>query len=354
METVRSNDMNGEDQKQLILSALCSPPERKSSRVSMRKTSTGVFEYTDVVVEPFPALPIDVHLPNLRSTSVEDGTQSTTNIQEQYPPEDRLKQWAKLEVLPDTEATAALAQLALQQPEPVDVNSTKKAFVPIKHDLKRSTSLEWSEKLFQVPTKPKLRFTSYVDCQVLTVAVQDIVKVKEDLKTVSATLERKGICKQFADKTDKPNDMECKLPQRNASAEELTRPLTSAAHRVVCERKLTPIPRDLVSPHPPKTVRYALFEPVNWLYDSCITEEEFDEKWAAILDAYYRFQQIPVKVPVLSPTATSGRRHSFDKTLVFAKRTLNRTTNYFLQKLRDRVRDLFFDLFGMYSVTGFR
>ncbi|VDM52155.1 unnamed protein product [Angiostrongylus costaricensis] len=194
------------------------------------------------------------------------------------PPEDRLKQWAKLEVLPDTEATAALAQLALHRPETTDISNIKKTFVPMKHDLKRSTSLEWSGKLFQVPTKPKLRFISYMDCQEMTVAVQDIDKVKEDLKTVSASLERKGICKQFAEKIDKENDVECKRLQRNVSAEELTAPVSYVVHKVVCERKLTPIPRDLVPPHPPQTVRYALFEPVNWIYDGCITEEEFDEK----------------------------------------------------------------------------
>lgn len=28
----------------------------------------------------------------------------------------------------------------------------------------------------------------------------------------------------------------------------------------------------------PFQIRYALFEPLNWIYDSCLTDQEFEEK----------------------------------------------------------------------------
>ncbi|KAK6032494.1 hypothetical protein OSTOST_01328 [Ostertagia ostertagi] len=43
-------------------------------------------------------------------------------------------------------------------------------------------------------------------------------------------------------------------------------------------RKLTPMPRDLHPPHHTKPIRYALFEPPNWIYDGCLTDAEFNEK----------------------------------------------------------------------------
>ncbi|KAK6055222.1 hypothetical protein COOONC_07273, partial [Cooperia oncophora] len=88
-----------------------------------RQRKTSLYDnYPDVIVEPFPALPINVRLPSLRGSSTQHSIRrSTTDVRKQsVAGEDRLKQWANLDVLPDTDATAALAQLALHQTEPPD------------------------------------------------------------------------------------------------------------------------------------------------------------------------------------------------------------------------------------------
>ncbi|ETN80952.1 hypothetical protein NECAME_08846 [Necator americanus] len=178
-----SNYNEIKEQNNLILSALPSPPERKISRISLRKTSGIGEDYVDeeefsilfgsacsgvaalpviivifaVIVDPFPALPINIRVPSLRKKSADDETQSTTNIHKKYTEGDRLKQWEKLEVLPDTAATAALAQLVLARKESIkpDTSGTKK------------------------PAKPKLRFTSQMNCQELSVNVSNIDTAKE-------------------------------------------------------------------------------------------------------------------------------------------------------------------------------
>lgn len=358
-----------DSQKKLVLLAMAALTEYEDSSVSSRKTSCSG-NHADVVVEPFPALPINVPIPTPRKSSVQHLTQSTTDIlkQDVTPPADRLKPWGNLEVLPDTEATAALAQLALNDRETAHPDVNKKRFVPSKRKLKRSTSLEWSEKLFQVRPKPKLRFISCTNCQALTTKVRDMNQAKEDLKLDSATLQKRAICRCVNEKSVQEDAAEAPkddVPKHGAGAGfgengsasttgtpsevnvrqplMLLPPPVAAVEHQVCMRKLTPMPRDLPPSHQAKTIRYALFEPLNWIYDSCLTDQEFEEKWAAIYEAYNRFQHVPSKPvpppsPQTQPPPTScGRRHSFDKSIGFAKRTFNRTANYFVQRLRDRV-----------------
>ncbi|KAK6755409.1 hypothetical protein RB195_014025 [Necator americanus] len=330
-----SNYNEIKEQNNLILSALPSPPERKISRISLRKTSGIGEDYVDVIVDPFPALPINIRVPSLRKKSADDETQSTTNIHKKYTEGDRLKQWEKLEVLPDTAATAALAQLVLARKESIkpDTSGTKKTFIPMKRNLKRTTSLDWSGKLFVVPAKPKLRFTSQMNCQELSVNVSNIDTAKEDLRTVSATLE-----KQTAGKVLQKLPKELSVPKENRCHElELTSRTTEMGSRSVpnspttvkphlllpevphespiCTRKLTPMPRDLHPPH-------------------------LTKPWHAVLEANHRFQHSihqhqPKAPPISPPVAHSGRRHSFDRPIGFAKRTINRTAHYFVQILRD-------------------
>ncbi|VDM82003.1 unnamed protein product [Strongylus vulgaris] len=125
-------DEEDTEQKDLNLSALVAPSERKISRISLRKTSGIGEDYVDVIVDPFPALPINIRVPSMRKKSTADETtQSTTNILMKYVThceEDRLKQWERLEVLPDTDATAALAQLVLDHKESIkpDADGAKK------------------------------------------------------------------------------------------------------------------------------------------------------------------------------------------------------------------------------------
>ncbi|EYB90667.1 hypothetical protein Y032_0216g2374 [Ancylostoma ceylanicum] len=350
-----------ENQKNLILSALVAPSERKISRISLRKTSGLGEDYVDVVVDPFPALPINIRVPSLRKNPTDD-TQSTTNIhRKKYTDEDRLKQWENLEVLPDTAASAALAQLALNRKESIKPDGAKKTFIPMKRNLQRTTSLDWSEKLFRV-TKPKLRFTSQMNCQQLSLDVSDMDSAKEDLKIVSASLAKRKIGMQL--KAEPPKEepiVEEKLcqsveqPPKEIEAVDssivpsppitptIEKPLMlspegGAQGSPMCSRKLTPMPRDLQPRHPPIRIRYALFEPLNWIYDSCRTDEEFDEKWNAVAEANHRFQQSiphPKPAPISPPATQSGRRHSFDRSIGFAKRTINRTAHYFMQMLRD-------------------
>ncbi|KAL6741736.1 hypothetical protein Aduo_014963 [Ancylostoma duodenale] len=356
-----------ENQKNLILSALVPPPDRKISRISLRKTSGLCEEYVDVVVDPFPALPINIRVPSLRKNPTDD-TQSTTNIhRKKYIDEDGLKQWEKLEVLPDTAASAALAQLVLDRKESIKPDGAKETFVPMKRSLQRTTSLDWSEKLFRV-TKPKLRFTSQMNCQQLSLDVSDMDSAKEDLKIVSASLAKRKIGMQLKDQPPKEDSIveEKHIQPVEQPAKEIevtdssivpSSPTTPTIEKLLllspegvqgsptCSRKLTPMPRDLQPRHPPIRIRYALFEPLNWIYDSCRTDEEFDEKWNAVAEANHRFHHSiphhPKPAPPISPLPTqSGRRHSFDRSIGFAKRTINRTAHYFVQMLRDRVGSL--------------
>ncbi|VDL77143.1 unnamed protein product [Nippostrongylus brasiliensis] len=305
----RSAEMDDDVQKNLILSAIADLPERKSSRASLRKTSV-VGDYNEVVVDPFPALPIKIRLPSLRGTSSEHSTQSTTDILKQCREEERLKPWGKLEVLPDTDATAALAQLALNDSGGTkEPDNARKKFPPSKRRLKRSASLEGSLECLNKEHKvimPKLRFISQTNCHTNDMDIVDLVHVKEDFKIASEALERRTVF-LFGDKESGKDEADVA-----------------------------------------KEIRYALFEPLNWIYDGCLTDEEFEEKWATILEAHNRFQRVRLPKKPVSPTspqphrteATStscGRRHSFDKSIGFAKRTINRTAHYFLQKLRDTV-----------------
>uniref|UniRef100_A0A7I4YQN1 MAP/microtubule affinity-regulating kinase 3 n=3 Tax=Haemonchus contortus TaxID=6289 RepID=A0A7I4YQN1_HAECO len=368
----------GNTQKSLILSALAGTDEGpvtiQQTRDRLRKTSL-YDNYPHISVEPFPALPIKVRLPSLRGSctrgnTTDHSTRSTSNILKQYVEEvdDGLKQrWAKLEVLPDTEGTAALAQLVLHHTDPPEPKDSRKKFVPLKRHLKRSTSLDWSEKLFRVAPKPKTRFTSQMDCQTLSSNVGDMDQAKKDLKIVSEALDKKGIGKHVVpaeplpdvEVEEEPHEAEesgtaspkmiIEPPPDNVTTTTLSLPQHSSPAGTT--RKLTPMPRHIHPPHHTKPIRYALFEPSNWIYDGCLTDAEFDEKWAAILEAYHRFQHhVPSKPiprappqpsqppPSPPPTATScARRHSFDKSIGhFAKRTFNRTAHYFLQKIRDR------------------
>ncbi|WKY09384.1 hypothetical protein Q1695_002055 [Nippostrongylus brasiliensis] len=352
----RSAEMDDDVQKNLILSAIADLPERKSSRASLRKTSV-VGDYNEVVVDPFPALPIKIRLPSLRGTSSEHSTQSTTDILKQCREEERLKPWGKLEVLPDTDATAALAQLALNDSGGTkEPDNARKKFPPSKRRLKRSASLEGSLECLNKEHKvimPKLRFISQTNCHTNDMDIVDLVHVKEDFKIASEALERRTVF-LFGDKESGKDEADVAkeparkllLPQTKTTKPTMT--LLLPPTETVNQRKLTPIPRDIAPPHSRKPIRYALFEPLNWIYDGCLTDEEFEEKWATILEAHNRFQRVRLPKKPVSPTspqphrteATStscGRRHSFDKSIGFAKRTINRTAHYFLQKLRDTV-----------------
>uniref|UniRef100_A0A0N4VX67 DOCK7 n=1 Tax=Haemonchus placei TaxID=6290 RepID=A0A0N4VX67_HAEPC len=109
------------------------PVTIQQTRDRLRKTSL-YDNYPHVCVEPFPALPINVRLPSLRGSctrgnTTDHSTRSTSNILKQYVEEvdDGLKQrWAKLEVLPDTEGTAALAQLVLHHTDPPESKNIRK------------------------------------------------------------------------------------------------------------------------------------------------------------------------------------------------------------------------------------
>uniref|UniRef100_A0A1I7WQG5 Uncharacterized protein n=1 Tax=Heterorhabditis bacteriophora TaxID=37862 RepID=A0A1I7WQG5_HETBA len=170
-------------------------------------------ENADVVVDQFPALPIDVsRLPSLRLTSTEDWTQSTTNINEEFVPENR--------------------------------------------ELKRSTSLDWSEKLFKVTILDPIK--------VLDQSVMSSESSSEDFPIRKDEIQSRG------------------------SEESDTTPIKE------------------------KRIRYALFHPENWLYDKCSNDEEFDRRWAAIVIAHVRFTNIPQKIPS-PPSPSALRRHSFDR-----------------------------------------
>ncbi|KAK5981074.1 Non-specific serine/threonine protein kinase [Trichostrongylus colubriformis] len=304
---------NGDTQKSLFLPTFA---DRKGQLVlqqtlngqkQYRKTSL-YDNYPYVHVEPFPALPINVRVPSLRGRSTEHSIRSTTDINKKHAADDCLKQWAKLEVLPNTEATAALAQLVLHRPKLPDSRDIRKKFVPLKRHLKRSTSLDWSKKLFQVTPRPKSRSISQIRCQCFIANVDAQAKKDfEDLKSKSS---------------------------ENSAVAEQEKPVEPAV-QVELE------------------IRYALFEPPNWIYDSCLTDAEFDARWTTILEAYHRFQHHVPRKPVPSspppqphspqppppstpPPTSCARRHSFDVSIGFAKRTFNRTAQYFLQKIRDR------------------
>ncbi|VDO55836.1 unnamed protein product [Haemonchus placei] len=234
-----------------------------------------------------------------------------------------------------------------------------------------------------------------MDCQTLSSNVGDMDQAKkvsihlyrllcerqdnlvQDLKIVSEALDKKGIGKHVVPAEPLPDVVTEEEPhEAEEPATEAEEPATASPKMLIepppdnvttttlslpqqhsspagTTRKLTPMPRHIHPPHHTKPIRYALFEPSNWIYDGCLTDAEFDEKWAAILEAYHRFQHhvpskpIPRAPPQPSqpppsssppPTATScARRHSFDKSIGhFAKRTFNRTAHYFLQKIRDR------------------
>ncbi|VDO63536.1 unnamed protein product [Heligmosomoides polygyrus] len=233
--------------------------EYEDSSVSSRKTSCSG-NHADVVVEPFPALPINVPIPTPRKSSVQHLTQSTTDILKQDPPADRLKPWGNLEVLPDTEATAALAQLALNDRETAHSDVNKKR------------------------PKPKLRFISCTNCQALTTKVRDMNQAKEDLKLDSATLEKRAICRCVNERSVQENAAEAPkddVPKHGAGAGfgengsasttgtpsevnvrqplMLLPPPVAAVEHQVCMRKLTPMPRDLPPSHQAKTVDVLIF-----------------------------------------------------------------------------------------------
>ncbi|KAK6037098.1 hypothetical protein COOONC_25396 [Cooperia oncophora] len=139
-------------------------------------------------------------------------------------------------------------------------------------------------------SKPKSRFISQVNCQTLTTNVDDIDQAIKDLKMVSANFRKKGVGKLVL--IDKPlQEMEPEEESHDATKTLSTPPTTPPPTTFTTTllmppstcpagtaRKLTPMPRDLHPPHHTKPIRYALFEPVNWIYDSCLTDKEFDEK----------------------------------------------------------------------------
>ncbi|CAJ0590350.1 unnamed protein product [Cylicocyclus nassatus] len=270
---VQMGDEEETEQKNIILSALVPPPERKISRISLRKISAaGEEEYVDVPLDPFPALPINIRVPSMRKKSiVDETTQSTTNILKNYvkhEEEDRLKQWERLEVLPDTDATAALAQLVLDHKESIkeDDRGNKKVFVPIKRNLKRTTSLDWSEKLFKLVTKPKLRYISQMNCEQISLNLRDMNAAKENLRTVSAALEKKNFATILKDLTKGSINNEKKPSPPMVSVEppveavvvkplgappsEPTTAKTTLQIPQESSRKLTPMPKDVSPLHP--------------------------------------------------------------------------------------------------------
>ncbi|RCN38887.1 hypothetical protein ANCCAN_15197 [Ancylostoma caninum] len=135
-----------------------------------------------------------------------------------------------------------------------------------------------------------------MNCQQLSLDVSDMDSAKEDLKIVSASLAKRKIGMQLKDEPPKeepiiePVEQPSKEIEATDSLIVPCSPTTPTIEKPVlltpegaqgsptCPRKLTPMPRDLQPRHPPIRIRYALFEPLNWIYDSCRTDEEFDEK----------------------------------------------------------------------------
>ncbi|ETN80953.1 hypothetical protein NECAME_08847, partial [Necator americanus] len=117
-----------------------------------------------------------------------------------------------------------------------------------------------------------------------------------DLRTVSATLEKQTagkVLQKLPKELSVPKESRCHELELTSRTTEMgsrsvpNSPTTVKPHLLlpevphespICTRKLTPMPRDLHPPHLTKPIRYALFEPVNWIYDNCRDDVEFDEK----------------------------------------------------------------------------